>query len=209
MKYKLEYQFRWVLVLMLLGLIYLSNLIQIKLPFFTVSFPSFFPSFHFEFYIYNIQTVLVWSIGILVGSRLASLVLCIYIILGLLGLPIFAGGGGLDYYKEPTFGYLISFPLLTFLSGWFYEKNKKLLSVFVPIFTTHMFGIIYLILFKQQLIYVSWILSFSMISYDFIFALLLIPILPFISFFVNEMFIQEVPARESVEFSSRKAMRNL
>lgn len=209
MKYKLEYQFRWVLVLMLLGLIYLSNLIQIKLPFFTVSFPSFFPSFHFEFYIYNIQTVLVWSIGILVGPRLASLALCIYIILGLLGLPIFAGGGGLDYYKEPTFGYLISFPILAFLSGWFYEKNKKLLSVFVPIFTTHMFGIIYLVLFKQQLIYVSWILSFSMISYDFIFALLLIPILPFISFFVNEMFIQEVPARESVEFSSRKAMRNL
>ena len=182
MKYKLEYQFRWVLVLMLLGLIYLSNLIQIKLPFFTVSFPSFFPSFHFEFYIYNIQTVLVWSIGILVGSRLASLALCIYIILGLLGLPIFAGGGGLDYYKEPTFGYLISFPILAFLSGWFYEKNKKLLSVFVPIFTTHMFGIIYLVLFKQQLIYVSWILSFSMISYDFIFALLLIPVLPLFLF---------------------------
>lgn len=209
MKYKLEYQFRWLLVLMLLGLVYFSNLIEIKLPFFTISFSSFIPNFHFELYIYNIQTILVWSFGILVGPRLACLTLCIYIILGLLGLPIFAGGGGLDYYNEPTFGYLISFPALAFLSGWLHEKNKKLMSVFIPIFTAHMFGIIYLLLFKQQLIYISWILSFSMISYDLIFALLLVPVLPLISFFVNEMFIQEVPARESLNYTNQKSIRNL
>lgn len=209
MKYKFEYQFRWLLVLLLIGLIYASNLVMIKLPFIRLSFPSFYPEFHFEFYIYNIQTVLVWSIGILFGARAGLLTLGIYIFLGMSGIPVFANGGGIDYFKEPTFGYLISLPLLAFLSGKFYEENKKLMSVFVPIFLTHLLGIIYLLLFKQQLFALTWVLSFSMISYDLIFALLLIPVLPFISFFINELFIQEVPTRDSFEtvpFSKRRTI---
>lgn len=38
-----------------------------------------------------------------VGSQLA------YLTLGLLGLGVFAHGGGLDYIQRPTFGYLIGF----------------------------------------------------------------------------------------------------
>lgn len=202
MKYKIVYQFRWLLILVILTLIYLSNLILIKLPFISISFPH---NVHFEFQLYNLQTIVVWTCGIICGPRVGFITLCIYLLLGFIGFPVFAGGGGLDYYKEPTFGYLISLPLNAFLSGWLYEKNKSLLSVFVPIFTTHLLGIIYLLLFKQSWLDVTWYLSFSMISYDLIFAFLLMPILPFVSFFLKEMFIQEMPTRNSlIGLSGRK-----
>lgn len=209
MKYKVVYQFRWVLVVAFLALIYFSNLILIKLPFVSLYFPhketssgifvfllSFFPRFGFEFQIYNIQTVLVWACGVLFGPTLGAVTLGVYLLLGFIGLPVFAGGGGFDYYKEPTFGYLISFPLNAFLSGWLYRKNKKIFAVFLPIFTTHLIGILYLLFFKQTWLDISWHLSFSMIGYDLIFALLLMPLIPFISFILNEMTIQELPTRD-------------
>ena len=209
MKYKIEYQFRWIMVLCVLVLVYLGNLILIKLPFITITFPkteaeidlfvflnNILPKFGYEFHIYNVQTIIVWICGILLGSRLGLMTLCIYIFVGLIGFPVFAGGGGIDYYKEPTFGYLISLPINAFLSGWFYEQNKRFLAIFIPIFTTHLLGIIYLLFFKQEWLNISWHLSFSMISYDLVFALLLTPVMPLISFFFKEMFIQEVAVRD-------------
>ena len=112
--------------------------------------------------------------------------------LGLIGLPIFAGGGGWDYFKEPTFGYLLSLPVNAFLSGWLYHNNKKLLAVCIPVLTTHLCGILYLLLFKRDSLDITWHLSFSMISYDLIFALLLLPIIPFVSFVLKEITLWQI-----------------
>ena len=204
MKHKVVYQYRWVIVLVLLFLIYLSNFILVKLPFISMNFPkkdlehslidfllSFCPHFNFEMQTYNIQTIIAWSCGVLLGPRVGFLTLAIYLLIGFLGFPIFAGGGGFDYYKEPTFGYLISLPFNAFLSGWLSEKDKKNLAIFIPIIVTHLFGIVYLLFFKINWLDITWYLSFSMIGYDFILALLLTPFLPFLSFFLTEMFIQE------------------
>ena len=206
MKYKEVYQFRWVIVLVLLFLIFLSNFILLKLYFIGTSFPerdaehglfsfllSFLPRFHIEVQIYNLQTIFVWAAGFILGSRLGFLTLAIYIALGLLGLPLFASGGGFDYYKEPTFGYLISLPFNAYLAGFLRENNKKALGVFVPIIVTHLFGVTYLLLFKQSWLEVSWYLSFSMIGYDFLFAALLTFVLPPIAFLLKEIAIQEIP----------------
>ena len=175
-----------------------------KLPFISINFPkkdlehslidfllSFCPHFNFEMQTYNIQTIIAWSCGVLLGPRVGFLTLAIYLLIGFLGFPVFAGGGGFDYYKEPTFGYLISLPFNAFLSGWFSEKDKKNLAIFIPIIVTHLFGILYLLFFKTSWLDITWYLSFSMIGYDFILALLLTPFLPFLSFFLTEMFIQE------------------
>ena len=124
--------------------------------------------------------------------------LVIYLLIGFFGFPIFAGGGGVDYYKEPTFGYLISLPFNAYLSGLFYQKDNKTLAILIPMFTTHLFGILYLLLFKRSMLDISWHLSFSMIGYDLIFALLLIPLIPFFSFILKEMIMQEVPTREAL-----------
>lgn len=217
MKYKTTYQFRWVLVLALFSLIYLSNLILIKLPFVSTSFPqkvsteglftfllSFLPKLNFEMKIYNIQTIVVWASGIILGPKMGFITLILYLLIGLIGFPIFASGGGVDYYKEPTFGYLISLPLNAFLSGWLYEKDKKFSSAFVPIILTHLCGIIYLLIFNQNFLDVAWHLSFSMISYDLIFTLLLLPVMPIVLFFLKEMFIQEVPARDLSLYETKR-----
>jgi len=77
------------------------------------------------------------------------------------------------------------------LSGWFYNKDRKILAVFIPILITHLFGVIYLLFFKVGWLDITWYLSFSMIGYDLILALLLVPFLPFFSFFLTELFIRE------------------
>ena len=204
MKDKVVYQNRWLIVLVFLFLIYLSNFILVKLPFISISFPkkdlehslldfllSFCPHLNLEMQTYNIQTIIVWSCGILLGPRVGFLTLIIYLLIGFWGFPAFAGGGGLDYFKEPTFGYLISLPFNAFLSGWFYKDDKKLFVIFIPILITHLFGVIYLLFFKINWLDITWYLSFSMIGYDLILALLLMPFLPFLSFFLTELFIQE------------------
>ena len=124
MKYKVVYQFRWILILIFLLFIYLSNLIFIKLPFIgldmTNIFSNYLPNFRVEMQIYSIQTIVVWTCGVVSGPRIALITLLLYLILGLIGFPIFASGGGFNYYQEPTFGYLMSLPILAFLSGLFY-----------------------------------------------------------------------------------------
>ena len=206
MRYKVVYQYRWLVIIAFIFLIYLSNFILIQIPFISINFPkkdlehslvdfllSFCPRFGFEMQTYNLQMIIAWSCGVLLGPRVGALTLAAYLLIGFLGFPAFAGGGGIDYYKEPTFGYLISLPLNAFLSGWFFQMDKKLLAAFIPIIATHLFGILYLLIFKINLLDISWYLSFSMIGYDLLFALLLVPVLPFFSFFLTEVFIQEKP----------------
>ena len=201
-------------MLAFLALIYFSNFILVDLPFVSLSFPkketdlglfvfllSFFPRFNFESHIYNIQTVVTWASGVILGPRAGVIMLSFYLLLGFIGLPVFAGGGGFDYYKEPTFGYLISLPLNAYLSGLLQRKNKKILSVFIPMLATHLCGILYLLFFKQSWLSISWHLSFSMIGYDLIFALLLTPLMPILSFVLKEMVTQEVPVRDASLFS--------
>ena len=210
MKHKVVYQNRWLIVLVFLFLIYISNFILVKLPFVSINLPqkdlehslldfllSFCPHFNFEMQTYNIQTVIAWSCGVLLGPRVGFLTLVIYLLAGFLGFPAFAGGGGVDYFKESTFGYLISLPFNALLSGWFFKNDKKILAVFIPILVTHLFGIIYLLFFKISWLDITWYLSFSMIGYDLILALLLMPFLPFVSFFLTELFIQEKPELEA------------
>ena len=45
--------------------------------------------------------------GCLLGSGCGALSQLIYVLLGLLGLPIFTAGGGFSYVLHPTFGFLL------------------------------------------------------------------------------------------------------
>ena len=57
------------------------------------------------------------------GYKLATYCTLIYILMGLIGLPVFSGySGGLQKLTSPTGGYLIGFIFLTFISGIFIEK---------------------------------------------------------------------------------------
>lgn len=77
------------------------------------------------------QTLIVLLTGALLGSRLGALAVLAYLGEGLAGLPVFAGGRsawspsalGVPVILGPTVGYLLSWPLATFLVGWLAERG--------------------------------------------------------------------------------------
>lgn len=63
--------------------------------------------------------------GLLLGSKFGFLSAAVYVILGLIGLPVFTQGGGIGYVLQPTFGYIIGFMLAALLSGYVKERLNK------------------------------------------------------------------------------------
>ena len=63
--------------------------------------------------------------GLILGPRPGSLAVLIYLLMGLLGIPVFTEGGGLSYVLKPTFGYCIGFFFGTFVAGWVFRGRKK------------------------------------------------------------------------------------
>ena len=63
--------------------------------------------------------------GVLLGPRLGGMSILVFMLLGLLGVPVFSEGGGLAYIFRPTFGYIIGFVLGAVLIGYLSQKNTE------------------------------------------------------------------------------------
>ncbi len=66
---------------------------------------------------FTLQFLFTTLAGLLLGGKKGCLSVCLYIILGLIGLPIFAQGGGIGYLFQPSFGYVIGFAAGAYLTG--------------------------------------------------------------------------------------------
>ena len=64
---------------------------------------------------YTLQFLFTLLAGLVLGPRLGALAVGAYVLLGLLGVPVFASGGGPGYLAQPTFGYLVGF----IVQAWF------------------------------------------------------------------------------------------
>lgn len=99
---------------------------------------------------FTLQTMFVTMAGLLLGSRLGALSATIYMILGLIGVPIFTQGGGIGYVLQPSFGYIIGFIAGAFVSGFILEHSKKksicsyILASFGGLGVTYIIGLVYL-----------------------------------------------------------------
>ena len=58
---------------------------------------------------FTLQVFFVFMAGILLGPKYGALSQGIYLLLGLIGIPVFIGGGGPSYVLQPTFGFLLSY----------------------------------------------------------------------------------------------------
>lgn len=74
---------------------------------------------------FTLQIVFVMYAGLLLGARRAFLSQLVYVLAGLMGAPIFAGGaGGPGYVFSPTFGYLLGF----MAGAWIIGKLSEILK---------------------------------------------------------------------------------
>jgi biotin transport system substrate-specific component len=97
---------------------------------------------------YQIAGVLIT--GCLGGKNAAITAQIAYVVLGLFKLPIFAQGGGFDYFQEATFGYILGFIPGAWLCGYLAFPGKPrleslALSAFFGLICIHLCGIVYLI----------------------------------------------------------------
>jgi len=76
----------------------------------------------------TLQWFFVMCAGILLGGRKGALSTFLYVLLGLIGIPIFTGGGGFWYVFQPTFGYFIGFILCAFLIGLMVGKKINIFA---------------------------------------------------------------------------------
>ncbi|SHI42676.1 biotin transporter BioY [Lutispora thermophila] len=75
---------------------------------------------------FTLQWMFVALSGMLLGAKLGAISMAVYIILGLIGLPVFAKGGGIGYVVSPTFGYLLGFIAAAYIIGKAVEGMKDI-----------------------------------------------------------------------------------
>lgn len=83
------------------------------------------------------------------GKSAALLSQLAYVALGLIGLPVFDRGGGLEYLQEPNFGYIIGFIIGSWVCGLLacqtlVKLSSLILSCLIGLLIIHFTGIIYL-----------------------------------------------------------------
>jgi biotin transport system substrate-specific component len=91
---------------------------------------------------FTLQTVMVVLAGAFLGARNGAYSQLIYLFLGCLGLPVFAQPDltiGFMKLFGPTGGYLLSFPIAAYITGWFIEKNKSYLAITLAMLAANLF----------------------------------------------------------------------
>ena len=118
-----------------IALMTLSSKIRFILPFTGVPF--------------TLQTFALTLIILLMNKR-AFTVLASYLVLGLIGIPVFALGGGPLYMLSPTFGYLLGFVLASLWGYWIsseiHKPSRYILLVILVMSTVYALGFAWLTL---------------------------------------------------------------
>ena len=110
------------IILATIGVALLTLSAKIKIPFYPVPV--------------TMQTFVVLALGIAYGSKLGASTVLLYLAVGVIGLPVFAGtpekGMGLVYMMGPTGGYLLGFVIAAATTGYLAEKgwDRKLTLTF-------------------------------------------------------------------------------
>lgn len=98
---------------------------------------------------FTLQLLFTMMAGLLLGGKLGATSVCVYLVMGLLGLPIFAEGGGFSYVLKPSFGYIIGFAVASYVTGVIANRvtapsyGRLLAANFVGLGIVYLFGMVY------------------------------------------------------------------
>ncbi|MEI7474259.1 MAG: biotin transporter BioY [bacterium] len=131
------------------------------------------------------QIPVILFLGALLGPRVGLISILSYLVCGLLGFPIFASGGGITYYSQQGFGYILGYFLGVFIVGNLLTKEitslKIIRAAIIGSLAIHLTGIIYisvLMTLQHYSLYTifGWIssLSGSQLPFDIIVSIVAI-----------------------------------
>ncbi|MCR4944186.1 MAG: biotin transporter BioY [Clostridium sp.] len=118
---------------------------------------------------FTLQLLFTTLAGIILGAKKGAISVLCYIIIGLIGVPIFVSGGGLLYIFQPTFGYLSGFALGSFVTGCI--ANSSNLPSFKRLILANFIGLA--IVYTLGMLYYWFIMTFYVGSGIGIFTLFL------------------------------------
>lgn len=70
------------------------------------------------------QTVVSVLAGLLLGWKKGMASMAVYCFMGLVGIPVFAAGGGIFYVMKPSFGYIVGFIVAAAVAGLIAGKDR-------------------------------------------------------------------------------------
>ena len=73
---------------------------------------------------FTLQWFFVLMAALLLGSKRGTISVLVYLCIGIMGIPVFASGGGSSYVLRPGFGFLLGFLVAAFTIGKIIEKFK-------------------------------------------------------------------------------------
>jgi len=125
------------LIIVFFGSVILAISAKTKIPFYPVPM--------------TMQTFVVLFLGIGFGYKVALATVSLYLLEGIIGLPVFSNspekGIGLVYFTGPTMGYLIGFLSACFLAS-FVKLNDNYLLIFIKLIlsvsTIYILGVLWL-----------------------------------------------------------------
>jgi len=125
------------LVLVLAGTAFIAMCAHIKVPMYPVPM--------------TMQPFAVLLVGLAFGARLGAMTVGLYLLEGIVGLPVFTGGAGPAYFMGPTGGYLVGFFVAAAATGWLAESGwgrpavRIFLAMLIGTALIYVFGIVWLV----------------------------------------------------------------
>ena len=125
------------LIVIFLGSVVLAISAKIKIPFYPVPM--------------TMQTFIVLFLGVSFGYKIAISTVGLYLIEGILGLPVFSSsperGVGIVYFTGPTMGYLFGFLTACFLASFIKFRDNYIIifiKLVLAVSTIYILGIFWL-----------------------------------------------------------------
>jgi biotin transport system substrate-specific component len=123
----------------------------------------------------TLQSFFVLMSGIILGSKKAMFSQITYLLLGLIGFPIFAGfSGGIQYIFKPSFGFIVGYVAAAYIVGKLTEEKFNYRNLWLAV----MAGSI--VIYALGLPYMYYILNIMLKNNYSLFKILQIGMLSFI-----------------------------
>lgn len=130
----------------------------------------------------TLQTFSVFIISMILGAKKSAIVFILYIVMGLIGIPVFSSGGGYTYVLMPSFGFIIGFLFASIIIGSASKSNKfymKYILSLIGLVVINICGSTYMYIIMNYYMElnkdISYILSVGVLPFiakDFIVAIL-------------------------------------